>query len=43
MAHAVQQGTAVGVSLAVIDDQRVVWSHSAGWADREQRTKPLSR
>lgn len=37
MAHAVQQGKAVGVSLAVIDDQRVVWSHSAGWADREQQ------
>lgn len=24
-----------GLSIAIVDDQRVAWSHAAGWADRE--------
>jgi CubicO group peptidase (beta-lactamase class C family) len=24
-----------GLSIAIVDDQRVLWSHAAGWADRE--------
>lgn len=24
-----------GLSIALVDDQRVAWSHAAGWADRE--------
>ncbi|NML15025.1 serine hydrolase domain-containing protein [Azohydromonas caseinilytica] len=37
MARELQAEGVAGLSLAVVDDQRIAWAQGAGWADRERR------
>jgi CubicO group peptidase (beta-lactamase class C family) len=37
LAHATAAGRIAGLSLALVDDQRVVWAGGAGWADADTR------
>ncbi|MDE2594845.1 MAG: beta-lactamase family protein, partial [Burkholderiales bacterium] len=36
--HEMRQGDVPGLSIALVDDQRVVWSQGFGYADQERRT-----
>ena len=33
IAHEMRANDVTGLSIAIVDDQRVVWSRGAGWAD----------
>lgn len=37
LAHATAAGRIAGLSLALVDDQRIVWAGGAGWADTDAR------
>lgn len=36
IAHEMAAHDVVGLSIAIVDDQRIVWSHGAGWANHER-------
>jgi len=37
IAHELDQHPVMSPSIALVDDQRLLWAHGAGWADADAR------